>query len=172
MLDTMKSYSTQLLNLVYEIQPSFVKSVLYFFRRNAYHFNAAILITLLSGCLSNTDIDKPVVPADDMVSTIEVTYGNIEERSEFSITDKAQIEDVLSYIDTNLNDWYKPFDTYPSPMVSVLFKTSGNELVFILWLGESWVGGGDTLPDTIGYGISESSSDDVKNLKMLLGLGV
>jgi|GEM_PF-3258686 len=93
------------------------------------------LVMVLASCKSTEPVK---VPSLSEVHKIEVM---VQRKVIAVITEKQKINELLTFINTNDSNWYRPWDTYPTPKITVMFRRSSDAPLLILWFGPNWVGG-------------------------------
>jgi hypothetical protein len=126
------------------------------------------LVVVLISC----KLAEPVkVPNTPDVLEIEVMAGVMEQRKVVAeITEKQKIYEILTFISAHNKKWYKPWNTYPTPQATAVFRSSSNTPLLILWFGSNWVGGQDMPQGPKGAKLWELEEESLKELKRLLSI--
>lgn len=127
------------------------------------------LVVVLSSCKSAEPVK---VPSASEIQKVEVMAGVMEQRKVIAvITEKQKINELLVFINDNNSNWYKPWDTYPTPQATAIFRSSSDAPLLILWFGPNWVGGQSMPQGPKAAKLWKLEEEKLMKLKRLLGVG-
>ena len=126
------------------------------------------LVVVLVSCKSAEPVK---VPDASEVQKVEVMAGAMEQRKVIAvITEKKKIDELLTFIKANNSDWYKPWDTFPTPQATAIFRSSSDAPLLILWFGPNWVGGQGMPQGPKAAKLWKLEEEKLMTLKRLLGV--
>jgi hypothetical protein len=133
-----------------------------------------MILLLASAILSNCRETGPLtLPKQNEVTKIEKLEGVLEEnRAKAEIDDPDKIRQILSFIERNNAGWFSPWDTYPTPQITVVFRNSNSNPVLILWFGTNWVGGQASPISPKKAYLWKLDDSRLKELKQLIGITI
>lgn len=107
------------------------------------YLQSLMILLLASAIFSGCRESGPLtLPKQNEVAKIEILEGVLEQnRIKAEIVDPDRIHQVLNFIERNNAGWFSPWDTYPTPRITVVFRNPNSNPVLILWFGADWVGG-------------------------------
>ena len=125
-------------------------------------------VVILASCKSAEPIK---VPSASEVQKVEVMAGVMEQQKVIAvITEKQKINEILTFINTNNSKWFKPWDTYPTPQATAIFRSSVDAPLLILWFGPNWVGGQGMPQGPKAAKLWKLEEEKLMTLKRLLGV--
>jgi len=94
---------------------------------------ATILASTLSAACVPADAPAPSFPHTDSVSNLAV-------RSGATISELNQVSEFITALGYLNHGWHYPFNTYPTPQVSIVLMNLKAQPLCSVYLGPNWLG--------------------------------